>query len=103
MKRNSPIAAFVRALTGLLFGWALIAAPRAHAATVWTGPLFTFNQPVADPTQATNQDRITPEVWLTRGVSGGLFNAVTETVATNISPADTEWAFGTLDNYASLP
>ena len=80
----------------------LAAAPLSLAATVWTGPLITYNQPTPDPTQASNQDRITPEVWLTRAASKGLFNAFSETNATALSPADTEWAFGTPDNYASL-
>lgn len=74
----------------------------AHAASVWNGPVVTYNQPAPDPTQAVNQDRLTAHVWLTRAASKGLFNAVTETAATANSPADTEWAFGTLDNYASL-
>lgn len=70
---------------------------------VWSGPLFTYNQPSPNPTQATNQDRITPDVWLTRATSKGLFNAFFETNATALSPANAEWAFGTLDEYASLP
>lgn len=86
----------------LAFAIMMAAAPLMHAATVWTGPLFTFNQPASDPTQATNQDRITPDVWLTRAASKGLFNAVFETNATALSPTNTEWAFGTLTNYASL-
>ena len=75
----------------------------SRAAMLWDGPLISYNQPAPDPTQTTNQDRITPDVWLTRASSGGLFNAALETAATNDSPAGTEWAFGTLDNYASLP
>ena len=86
-----------------MFVWTWVVAASVHAATVWTGPLITYSQPSPDPTQATNQDRITPNVWLTRAASGGLFNAVTETSFTNTSPADTLWAFGTLDAYASLP
>ncbi len=74
-----------------------------HAAMIWDGPLFTYNQPAANPTQATNQDRITPDVWLTRAASKGLFNAFYETNATALSPTNTEWAFGTLSNYVSLP
>jgi len=81
---------------------ALVAALSIRAAEVWNGPLITYNQPSPDPTQATNQDRITPDVWLTRASSGGLFNAALETVFTNTSPVNTEWAFGTLDNHASL-
>ena len=81
---------------------ALSAMPLIHAATDWNGPLFTYVQPAPDPTQATNQDRITPDVWLTRAASKGLFNAVFETNATALSPTNTEWAFGALTNYASL-
>jgi hypothetical protein len=81
---------------------ALLAAHSLRAAAVWEGPLLTFNQPAPDPAQATNQDRITPGVWLTRAASGGLFNAARETGFTNGSPANTEWAFGSLTNAAAL-
>jgi len=80
----------------------LATVPLMRGATVWTGPLITYNQPSPDPTQASNQDRITPDIWLTRAASKGLFNAYSETNATALSPTNTEWAFGTLDNYASL-
>jgi hypothetical protein len=84
--------------------WALLlfAALGSQASTLWDGPLITYNQPTPDPTQVSNQDRITPVVWLTRATSKGLFNAYSETNAGTLSPADTEWAFGTLTNYASL-
>ena len=72
------------------------------AATIWNGPPFAYSQPSPDPTQATNQDRLTPDVWLTRAASKGLFNAFYETNATALSPTNTEWAFGTLSNYAAL-
>ena len=85
-----------------MFSLTLVVVSLTRAATVWTGPLITYNQPAPDPTQSTNQDRITPHVWLTRAASKGLFNAFSETNVTALSPADTEWAFGTLDNYASL-
>jgi hypothetical protein len=99
--RGSP--ALVRALGMILFVSTLAMAPLIHAATVWNGPLITYSQPSPDPTQATNQDRITPDAWLTRATSKGLFNAFYETNATALSPTNTEWAFGTLTNYASLP
>ncbi|HEV2693682.1 MAG TPA: hypothetical protein VG347_12385 [Verrucomicrobiae bacterium] len=73
-----------------------------YAATVWTGPVITYTQPAPNPTQAGNQDRITPDVWLTRAASKGLFNAFYETSATTFSPMNTEWAFGSLASYASL-
>jgi len=71
--------------------------------TLWTGPVINFNQPSADPTQAANQDRITSGVWLTRANRLPLFNAKTESSFSQAtSPADTEWAYGLLANFASL-
>ena len=76
---------------------------RCVGASVWTGPVITYSQPAPDPTQATNQDRITPRVWITRAVTQGLFNAKTETNYVHFaSPADTEWADGDLTNYNAL-
>ncbi|MDB6066393.1 MAG: Glucose/sorbosone dehydrogenase-like protein, partial [Pedosphaera sp.] len=75
----------------------------ARAATVWNGPLITYTQPSPDPTQAANRDQLTPNVSLTRAVSSGMFNGVTETIYTHdLSPADTEWAVGSLADYATL-
>lgn len=91
---------WLRCRLALFLPWTLACC--THAATVWNGPPITYSQPATDPTQPADQDRITARVWLTRAASGGLFNAVTETAATANSPADTEWAFGTLDHYASL-
>lgn len=79
------------------------AVPFAPAATVWTGPPITYSQPGRIPTLPANQDRITPNVWLTRAADHGLFNAKTESTFTHFSsPADTAWANGTTANYASL-
>lgn len=65
--------------------------------------MTTFNEPGTDPTQVSNQDRLTPKVWITRAARQGIFNAAQETNYThNFSPADTEWANGTLANSASL-
>src|SRR6267378_3474254 len=73
-------------------------------ATIWNGPTTTFTKAdSADPTQAANQDRLTSIVWLTRGSARGLYNAKTETnYAVLSSPADTEWSYGQLTDYASL-
>ena len=76
----------------------------AEAVTVWPGPrvVFTKNDG-ADPKQAANQDRLTANVWLTRGSTQGLYNAGRETFFSHaLSPTDTEWATGTTANYASL-
>lgn len=84
--------------------WVLVlgVTPLCRASTLWTGPAIIYNQPTPDPTQVSNQDRITPVVWLTRAASKGLFNAYSETSAGSLSPADTEWAFGTPTNYTTL-
>jgi len=73
----------------------------SHAAIVWsTGPGdVTFSKIAnADPTLAANQDRITPNVFITRGSTGGIFNAKTETAFAATSPADTTWAASGLNN-----
>ena len=70
------------------------------AQTEWTGPTITITKvDFADWTIEANQDRITPNVWLTRADSRGLFNIVSETEFDNnnyTSPLDTEWAIGTI-------
>ncbi len=83
-------------------GLMLAAASLTRAAIVWDGPLITYIQPAPDPTEASDQDRITPDVWLTRATSKGLFNAFYETNATTFSPTNTEWALGTITNFSSL-
>lgn len=66
--------------------------------TVYSGEMITFTKADgADPTQEANQDRITDNVWITRGNTGGqIYNAVSESQANQTdSPLDTEWALGT--------
>ena len=65
--------------------------------TLWEGTSLTFSKPNGgDPTQSENQDRISDNVWLTRGDVGVLYNAASESTANdNSSPAGTEWAQGT--------
>jgi hypothetical protein len=73
--------------------------------TVWSGPLITFTkEDEADPTDSTNQDRITDNVWITRGNDGGqIFNIKVESEATkSVSPLDTEWALGELSQLNTL-
>jgi len=74
-----------------------------RAATIWNGPTITFSETTFDPTLAMNQDRMTDNVWITRGAFQGIFNAKSESFFThNLSPLGTEWADGALTNYASL-
>jgi hypothetical protein len=76
----------------------------SRAATLWTGPATNFvNISGTDPNQAANQDRLTGNVWLTRGIHFGIWNAATESGFVHFfSPQGTEWADGLLANYASL-
>jgi hypothetical protein len=89
-------------LAGTTLTFLTVGSMSMSAAIIWTGPLINYNQPSPDPTQAPNQDRLTPDMWLTRAASKGLFNAFYETNATALSPTNTEWAFGALTNYGSL-
>jgi hypothetical protein len=74
------------------------------AQTVWNGPVIAFSKAdFADPTLPQNQDRIIPTTWITRGNQAGIYNAFSETgYQGDQSPANTEWASGTLADYASL-
>jgi hypothetical protein len=71
----------------------------AHAVpVVWTGPKLTFTKTGVDQgdvNDPANQDRMTANVWLTRGSRAGMFNVAKETSYDGIghtSPADTLWA-----------
>jgi hypothetical protein len=71
----------------------------AAAQTVWSGLSVTFTKADGtDPRLAQNQDRITNNVWISRDLAGGLFNAAAEcdssgcTYTNDFSPQDTEWA-----------
>lgn len=75
----------------------------AGAQTVWDGPSIVFTKAdFADPTLPANQDRITDNVWLTRGIVGGVYNAAVADSYTFDSPLDTEWAYGSAADYESL-
>jgi glucose/arabinose dehydrogenase len=91
--------------------WACLCAPLVMSATtIWNGPTITYTQTSPYPSAPNDRDQLTANVALTRANpagpgsgSGGIFNAVTETSFTKFfSPADTEWAVGSLTDYASL-
>ena len=81
-------------------GGLIAASTPAMAADVWTGPLLYFTN-----FTATDVDRITPSVWITRGATRGLYNVaggVENHYTHSLSPIGTEWAFGELSDYSSL-
>jgi hypothetical protein len=78
-------------ITALLLELSFVTAVAGQ--TVWTGFDVQFSKPLfADPNSPENQDRITDNVWITRGTNQGLFNARLESGYAAVSPADTEWA-----------
>jgi hypothetical protein len=94
---SSPILAAILAMGAL-------AAPfRGRAATVWTGTPITFTQTSPYPNPPGDRDQLTPSVSLTRALTSGLFNGVSESSYTHdLSPAGTLWAVGSLADYATL-
>lgn len=87
------------AISGLLLN-----AGKTNAQTIWTGQKITFAKVNnADWTLPSNQDSITNNVILTRATTKGIFNIKKETTyTTDISPADTKWAFGTTADIETL-
>ncbi len=74
-------------------------------ATIWDGADITFTKTSgSDITKQENQDRLTSNVWITRGNDGGqIYNiAVENSVDKNLSPIGTKWAVGTIDQIQSL-
>ncbi len=72
---------------------------------VWSGDTVTFTKADgANPADAANQDRITDNVWITRGNTGGqIYNVVEETSSDkDESPTGTLWAVGTTADIENL-
>ncbi len=71
---------------------------------IWDGPITTFSKTSgADPTNSANQDNITPSVAITRGNSGPIYNAVSESENDkNVSPLGTRWAIGSITDIQNL-
>ena len=77
---------------------AILTTGPAVALEIWDGPTLGFTN-----FTSSDVDRITPSVWITRGSSRGIYNAVVEVgYAHSLSPVGTEWAYGELTNYSSL-
>lgn len=75
------------------------------SATFWRGANITFTKDAGASAQVeANQDRITDNVWITRGNGGGeIYNAKSENNSSKgSSPTGTEWAVGSIDNAATL-
>jgi len=92
--------AFVAAIAGL--------ASISNASLVFSGLDFTYEYAgFGDLTLEENQDRITDNVWIVRGVIRGIFNIAQEPAYqgsgnSGPSPVGTLWAFGTTADYDTL-
>lgn len=72
---------------------------------IWTGATLTFEKVAGTSAQdASNQDRITDKVWITRANDGGeIYNAQSEnSFDKGSSPLGTQWALGSIDNIDNL-
>ena len=75
------------------------------SSNIWKGNNITFSKAdCAYHTQASNQDMLTSNVWITRANDGGqIFNIVKESAANkNSSPAGTTWSIGSINEINSL-
>ncbi len=81
----------IRAVLATIISFSM---PAVHAGTIWNGPTTNFTQNVSG-----TSDFLTSKVIISRGGNFPVYNTVSEGAANKISsPADTEWAFGTLAN-----
>ncbi|MEO6035717.1 MAG: hypothetical protein ABIQ35_10720 [Verrucomicrobiota bacterium] len=79
MNGDKKKSALIQLVRECVIGGALLVASITQASTVWTGSPITFTQTSgSDPSQEANQDRITPNVWITRAGTQGIYNAKLE-------------------------
>ena len=102
VKSFLPMKIIILSLT--ILGVLLTLGREVFAATIWSGPIITFSKAnFANPTLPQNQDRITSNVWITRGNTQGIFNIAQETGYTHFSsPLHTQWANGSAANWQNL-
>jgi hypothetical protein len=76
----------------------------SSSSNIWSGSTVVFSKADgADFTLESNQDRITPNVWITRGNGGQIFNIAKENSADKgDSPAGTLWSKGNINNIDNL-
>jgi hypothetical protein len=93
------IAPRLRPVTRWLLVFILCGGHVRAADTLWTGPNVTFVQ-----SSSNLVDEVIPgAVSLTRGFSQWLYNPDAGDLGPGAgTPTDTEWAFGTIDNYQAL-
>ena len=82
-----------------VFGFVSIASLELQASTVWTGPNITWTKSASTPSDTI----VSGKVVLTRRSNQVLLNsAAGETFPGAASPTDTEWGFGSINNFSTL-
>lgn len=79
--------------------------PMPDARDIWSGANIIFEKAAdSSPMEASNQDRITDNVWITRGNEGGeIYNAKSEEESVKgESPKGTQWAVGSINDIDNL-
>lgn len=109
MKNNSFLLACIFTISLMTFfscnSDRTIELPEVDEREIWTGTTTTFEKADdASPDEASNQDRITDKIWITRGNTGNeIFNIKDENSATKgSSPSGTQWAIGTISDIDNL-
>jgi hypothetical protein len=103
MKHDTNLAKSIARFRGGIVVLMTLGFTASHAATLWTGPNTSWTKSGSTPSDII----LAGKVVLTRGSRDVLYNtAAGETgpplgITIN-SPADTEWAFGTLANFNTL-
>jgi hypothetical protein len=93
-------------MVGLLAFLSAAAVDAPAQPQIWTHGQITFTKADgAGWTLPENQDRITDNVWITRQDRAGIFNIKLEAeynTINRLSPLGTEWAVGSIDDWATL-
>lgn len=98
---TSPVlSAVIEIADGISKGKANVTINLTDVEHIWTGPKSTFfKSAYANPELENNQDRITENVWITRGNSGTLINALG---GDGCAPARVKMAYGTIAELSKL-
>lgn len=100
---HPEITASVEVTDGISTASLAVVITLSEGPLIWTGDIITFvKADGADPDLEANQDRITDNVWITRGNDGGPISNAQSDANTDNGPGDTEWAIGTLDDLSVL-
>jgi len=98
MKSNAHYSILAHSLRSAVIVLLLATVPTSYSQTVWNGSNTSFTQANGD-----SDVLVAGKVALSRQQTQPLYNSVVESGPNgSTSPVDTEWAFGSIANYATL-